>query len=246
MTIEEQLKELGLTKSESKIYLYLLEEGLSSPPEIARGTDIARTNCYNILVSLKNEGFIDEQEKGKRKAYLANDPEAFLRSIQRKKEVMERLIPDLRALHTVQKNKPKIRFYDGFEQVKEIYWQATQTKKLYALGSTKHLTEKDPVFFRSFIKNLKENDVFLQDLITQSSKEIGQKETKNILKGLYDFQLLPEKYKDFPTDLLIWDDHLALITLTEPIFGTVITNQTLAQTFKFVFDMVWEARVQHS
>ena len=90
MTIEEQLNEISLTKSESKVYLYLLEEGLTTPPQLARGTGIARTNCYNILEKLKNEGLIKEQEKGKRKAYIANDPESLLRTIQKKKETVEK------------------------------------------------------------------------------------------------------------------------------------------------------------
>ena len=241
MIIQNQLKEIDLTKSESKIYLYLLEEGLSTPPQIARSTKIARTNCYNILTALKDIGLIEEQEKGKRKAYIASDPEALLRAIQKKKEAVERLLPDLRALYTIQKNKPKIRFYDGFEQIKEIYWQSTNTDKLLALGSTKYLTDKDPDFFLAFEQKLKEKNIILQDLITSPSEQIGMKQTKQILKGLYDFRILPEKYSDFPTDILIWNNNIALITLKEPIFGTVITNGLLAQTFKFIFEMVWNS-----
>lgn len=238
MAIEDQIKELNLTKSEGKVYLYLLEEGISSPPQIARGTGIARTNCYNILAKLKDEGLIEEQERGNRKAYIASDPEALLRAIQKKKEAVERLLPDLRALYTVQKNKPKIRFYDGFEQVKEIYWQATNTDKLFALGSTKHLTDRDPDFFRAFEQALKDKNVFLQDLITKPSEKVGIEETKKMLKGMYEFRLLPEKYSDFPTDILVWNDHIALITLTEPVFGTVITNPVMAQTFRYILEMV--------
>ena len=240
MTIEEQLKELNLTKSESRIYVYLLEQGLSTPPQIAKGTGIARTNCYNILAKLKDGGLIEEHQKGKRKAYIASDPEALLRSVQKKKETVERLLPDLRALYTVQKTKPKIKFYEGFEQVKEIYWQATNTQKLLALGSTKQLTDKDPKFFRAFEKALKDKNVVLQDLITAPSSKIGAQETKQLLKGLYDYKLLPVKYSDFPTDILVWENNIALITLTEPIFGTVISNPVLAQTFRYIFEMVWE------
>lgn len=246
MTIQEQLKELNLTVSESKVYLYLLEEGLSTPPQVARGTNIARSNCYNILATLKDAGLIEEQEKGKgkRKAYLASDPEALLRSVQRKKEAVERLLPDLRALYTTQKNKPKIRFYDGFEQVKEIYWQATDTDKLLAIGSTKHLTDRDPKFFLAFEQALKDKNVLLQDLVTNPSQQVGAEQTKQILRGLYDFRSLPEKYSDFPTDILVWGDNIGLVTLKEPIFGTVITNDLLAQTFRYIFEMVWGG-VQH-
>lgn len=238
--MENQLRELNLTKSESKIYLYLLEEGLSGAPQIAQGTGIARTNCYSVLTKLKNEGLIEEQTQGKRKAYIASDPQSLLRAIQKKKEAVERLMPDLRALYTVQKNKPKIRFYDGFEQIKEIYRQITEADKILALGSIKHLADKDPAFFREFVKDLKEKGVFLQDLITTQSEQVGVEDTKRVLKGMYDFQLLPEKYRDLPTDILIWNNNIALITFTEPLFGTVITNQTLAQTFRYMFEMIQE------
>lgn len=240
MKLEQQLRDLNLNKSEVRVYLYLLEQGLSTPPQIARGTGIARTNCYNILASLKDNGLIEEQEKAKRKAYIAGDPEALLRAIEKKKVAVERLLPDLRALYTVQKNKPKIRFYEGFEQVKEVYWQCTNTDKLLAFGSTKRLTEHDSKFFLSWEKTMKEKGVVLQDLITDPSETVGKEETRNILKGLYDFRLLPKKYADFPTDLLVWNDNIALITLEEPIFGTVLTSKLLSQTFRYILEMLWE------
>ena len=64
---------------------------------------------------------------------------------------------------------------------------------------------------------------------------------KEILRGFYEAHFLPQKYKDFPTDMLIWDDNIALITLEEPIFGTVLTNKLLAQTSKIIFDVLWSA-----
>ena len=242
MTIEEQLRSLSLTKSEIKIYLFLLEQGLSTPPQVASGTGIVRTNCYNVLVSLKDQGLIKGQKKGGRQAYLASDPEALLRAVKKKEEIVAQLLPDLRAIFTVQKNKPKIQFYDGFDQVKEIYWQATNTQKLLAIGSTKFLAERDAKFFLAFEKKLKDNDVFLQDLITDSSFIVGARETKQILKGLYNFKTLPKKYADFPTDILIWENNIALITLQDPVFGTVITSSLLAKTFSYIFEMVCEAK----
>jgi len=125
--------------------------------------------------------------------------------------------------------------------VKEIYLQSTNTDQLLALGSTKHIADRDPVFFRVFEKALKDKNVFLKDLITKPSEKVGLEETKQILKGLYDFQMLPDKYTDFPTDILVWGDNIALITLIEPIFGTVITNKQLAQTFRYIFEMIWES-----
>src|SRR3989338_10844966 len=119
--VKTKIKELGLSKSEVVVYLYLLQKGLSTPTKIAGGTGIARTNCYHLLEELKDKGLIAEQLSGKRSSYLARDPQAFRRSLERRREVIERLLPDLENLYTSQKYKPALHFYDGFEEVKELY-----------------------------------------------------------------------------------------------------------------------------
>ncbi len=239
MHIHNELKKAGLTASEISIYLYLLEYGLSTPPAIAKGTRIARTNCYNILVSLKEKALIREQSKGKRKAYIPLDPEALLLSLEEKKVTIERILPDLRGLYRTQKNKPKITFYEGFEQVREIYWQSLAAKQIYAIGSTKELTDRDSAFFDTYISEIQERGIILHDILSYDSRvsQVGPK-TKEILRGLYNEKYLPAKILELPTDILIWDDTVALITLREPIFGTVLTNPLLAQTFRILFDVI--------
>jgi sugar-specific transcriptional regulator TrmB len=72
--IVKQLREVGLKQNEAEIYLFLLQNGVSTPPQIAKGTAIARTNCYNILKSLEEKDVIELIQKGKREAFLARDP----------------------------------------------------------------------------------------------------------------------------------------------------------------------------
>jgi len=240
MDLQEQLSHYGLHKSEISIYLYLLGNGLSTPPQISRGTKIARTNCYNVLNSLKSKGLIETQKQGKHKAYIASDPEVLVQSMEIKKRSLEKLLPDLRAIHVTQKNKPKITFYDGFPQVQNIYWQTLNAKEIYAIGSTKHLDELHKDFFHKFVCQLKERGILLYDILTPESRTIVSKETKEILKGYYDADILPEKYKDISTDIFVWNDNIALISLEEPIFGTVITNAPLAKTFRIMCKVIKE------
>lgn len=234
MELSEQLKSLDLTKSEIAVYLQLLESGVSTPPQIAKITGIARTNTYNILGSLIQKGLVEEGVDGKRKAYFARDPQALLDSLDRKKRTMEQLLPDLRALHVTQKNKPKIRFYDGWESVKEIYRQATHSKEILAIGSTKRLVDLDADFFAEFETTLKERNVILRDILTPASREIAERTTKPTLKGLYEYAYLPSNVDDTLTDILVWDDNVALMALDAPIFGTVITNPHIAQSFRTI------------
>lgn len=240
MTLPEQLQQLGLHKSEIAVYLYILEQGQSSPPKIANGTHIATTNSYHLLHSLKDKGLISEQLNGKRKLYIANDPEAIIHMLDLKRKAAEQVVPDLRGLFKLQKNKPKIRFYDGLEQVKRIYLNTLSAKKIYGFGSTKLLSELVPDLYKYYLEQLQKRGVIFYDILTHASKSNGAPEMKEILKGLYDMKFLPEEYVDQPTDMLFWDDSIALITLEEPIFGTVITSPLLFKTFIIIFDVIWK------
>ena len=170
MDINAQLKLAGLNHSEITVYLFLLENGLATPPAVARGTKIMRTNCYNILEELKAKGLIEEQAVGKRKAYLAKDPEAILRALEQKKEAIARILPDLRGLYTLQKNKPKIRYYDGLEQVKEIYLSTLVYTKVYGLGSTNKLSTLMPEFYTYHLNEVKKRGIVWYDILSRSSE----------------------------------------------------------------------------
>lgn len=230
-----QLKEYGLNETEAKVYLYLLAEGKSTPPMIARGAGILRTNAYNVLADLKGVGLIEEIKQGKRKAYVASDPASLLRTLDKKKETLEKLLPDLKALQSTQKNKPSIRFYDGWMEVKQIYRQLVEAEEVFGFGSTKSLSELDRNFFTNLLRDMKRHNIILHDILTYESGSDDGKQMLSTLGGLYDYELLPKAQGDQPTDILIWGDNIALITLAEPIFGTVLTSPLLAKTFRIIW-----------
>ncbi len=238
MSLHDQLKLAGLNHSEILVYLYLLENGASSPPQVARGTAIARTNCYNVLASLQDKGLIEERARNKRKAYLANDPESLIRALEKRKEAIQQVLPDLRGLYTTQKNKPKIRFYEGIDQIKEIYAASLQSQKIIAIGSTNNIEKLMPGFLGRYFAEVKKRGIIFQDILSARSKPLAE-QSKTLLKGFYEVKLLPPEHQDQPTDILIWDDNIALITLHEPIFGTILTNVLLSETFRILFELIW-------
>lgn len=242
MDLRPNLKELGLHESESTVYLYLLEQGISTPPQIAKGTGIARTHCYGILRALQDSKLVEEQRHGKRKAYLAADPEALLRALARKREALERVLPDLRGLYTTRKNKPKLQFYDGAEQVQEIYLRTLEAKEVFAIGSTAYLEQLYPKFFPKYIRLVHERGILFHDILTYASQESGAADAmRSVLKGMYDLRILPKEDGDLPTDILIWNDSIALIAIAEPIFGTILTSPPLATAFKTMFRVLQRA-----
>jgi len=234
----KQLREIGLKQNESEVYLFLLQNGISTPPVIAKGTNIARTNCYNVLNALKDKDVVDEQLKGKRKAYIARTPESLKLNLERKIESLERLVPDLEAIHMTQKNKPIFRFYDGWEEVKEMYKLSLGAKKIYGLGSTEKLEALDKDFLEDYTKKCEKNGINFQDLLTADSTTSASN-IKNIHGEMHQIKFLPEEYSKNITDMLIWEDNIALISLEEPIFGTLITSKPLAGTLRSILQLTW-------
>lgn len=239
--IREHLRHIGLVENEMKVYLYLLEQGISSPPQITKGIRIARPNLYGLLRSLKEKGLIKEQQKGKRKAYLAADPSILVQTLETRTEAMKEILPDLRSLFATQKNKPTIKFFEGPEQVKEIFYEMLEAKQVFGVASTKKLYDAlGWDFFKTYIRKMSDHKIFLKDILTHDSIDTSAKTPIGILKGMYDTRLLPKHVAHLPVDILIWNDKVALISTEEPIFGTLIKNQAIADVMKIMFDLSWK------
>jgi len=239
--LQKQLKSIGLNNSEIEIYLHLLGSGISTPPQIAKGTGIARTNCYNILQELKEKDLITEQLHRKRKAYLANDPQSLLRNLDKKREIINNLLPDLAAMFKTQKNKPVIRFYDGLSGIKEIFMQNLEAEEILGVASTKQLFALDTDFFDYHREEMKKRNIIFRDIITYASSEKSMQISKGTLGALITHKILPKNYDDLPMDILVWNDKVALMITSEPIFGTVIQNEFMAKTFRMMFNVMWES-----
>ncbi len=231
MDIEQKLKQIGLKSSESAVYVYLLKNGLSSPPQIAKGTKITRTNTYQILQSLQEKSLIQRQKNRKRFAYVAKNPESLLTQAERIKIATEELLPELKALHRANANKPSIQFYYGWDEVKQIYLVTLEAESIHAIGSLQKLDSMAQKFLDEYQTQIKKRHIIFYDVLTAESKKTGE-DTKQFLGELYSVRYLNARFGDIPTDILIWNDNIALISLEEPIFGTVITNTHLAQTFR--------------
>jgi len=240
MDIEKELKKAGLSKPEIIIYLYLLEQGFSSPPQIAKGTNMQRANTYNVIHSLKEKGLVDKQQKGKRCLYFSKDPSTIVQRLEEKKEAITKILPDLRALYKAEKNKPVIKFHYGMDQVKNIFTRVEGSKEILFILSTDTMFETSPRFTKKYREEIAKKGVFFRDILTYKSGVTISKKTKETMKGYYDFRLLEKKYEDMPTSIRIWNDTVVLISLDEPVFGTEITNKSLASTFRVIFESLWE------
>ncbi len=83
---ETILTEIGLSANESKLYLALLEAGISTAGEIAKKSHVHRTNTYDSLQRLVEKGLVNYIERDQTKYYEAAPPKDILRYVKEKEE----------------------------------------------------------------------------------------------------------------------------------------------------------------
>jgi hypothetical protein len=189
---------------------------------------------------LEEKNLISRQQKGKRNVYVPKDPKATLRLIDQRREAMEEAIPELEALYKKQTHKPSIRFYEDFEEVKEIYIQTLKAENVYASGSIEKLNKKSPAFFNYYRKMLNKKKIIFKDLVGYYTDNENMQKTISLVGDLYDVRFMPKTLEEVGADILIWNDSVAWVILEEPIMGSVIESPHLAQTFKALFELAWK------
>lgn len=121
MALEQELKQLGFNEKEAKIYLAALELGPSSVQNIAKKSRVKRATIYEIINNLKKKGIFDETIKGKKRLFIASDPENIKSMLLNQGRLLEKILPELKSFSGLGATKPKIKFYENVEEIKKAY-----------------------------------------------------------------------------------------------------------------------------
>jgi sugar-specific transcriptional regulator TrmB len=109
-----ELRKLGLSNAESRVYLTLIEMGSGLVSAISRKAGVPRTNCYYTLKTLADKGLVSITNQGHRRVYLAETPRKLVVVERQRLAVAESLVPSLVALErTVSGHAPRMRYFEG-------------------------------------------------------------------------------------------------------------------------------------
>jgi sugar-specific transcriptional regulator TrmB len=115
--LEENLKTLGLTPNETKVYLAILQFGKLTHPAIAKITKIKRTTVYNIVGTLLEKNLIAEDLAGAAAQLSIRPIEVFSyivrkeeQATEKKKRAVAELLPQLQNLSGLSTKKGSIFF----------------------------------------------------------------------------------------------------------------------------------------
>ena len=244
------LTEIGLNKTQAKLYLTLIESGALLPSELADKTEEKRTNSYMVLEQLERLGLVEKVTKNKKTAYEATNPialEALAENRRKKLHAAEtkvkQAMPALLSYYYAFTEKHGIRLFEGSEGIKQIYQDILRSKKtLYLIRGKKYESIKvlTDEYIQSFIKkrvSLGIKVVALTPDTADSNKDKDQDKT-----WLMDRTWIPADLYDEPVEINIFGDKTAFISFGEELFATVIDSPQIARALKRIINIIQTAQ----
>jgi sugar-specific transcriptional regulator TrmB len=241
MILEKSLEKFGLTIKEAKVYLAVLELGQDTILNIAKKAELKRPTVYVTIEELIEKGLVQKLPKGTTTLYAAENPDYLLNILHDREQSIKNILPLLKAIYNVEKNKPQIKFYEGKEGVKKIYKDIYKTKKyIYFYGSVKDIKKHFPESFLN-PEQIKKLNVPVYELVSSHPVDIKYaKEIKKVRNPNHKIKSL-KRGITFIVDSLVYDNKVAIVSLKGTFFGVVIESKDIAYSFKLLYDLAFQS-----
>ncbi len=241
------LKEAGLTSGEVKVYLALLELGISTTGPVIEKSKIARSIIYQILNKLMEKGLVSVIIKEKTKYFQAAEPNKLLEYVEERKKQLEEnkkqiedMLPEL-LLKQKMAPKSEVSIYTGLKGVRTAHeHQYMKLKKgdvQYFLGIPAFQPEIQHTYWKQdHLKRIKHGI---------KAKFLFNKDTpKEIIKNRNSFKEVDARYMETniktPAMFLIYKDTVVITLQDKNPVAVEIINQDIADSFKSYFDEFWK------
>ena len=241
MEKQNQLKKLGLTEKEAKLYVNALELGSFSVMGISHKSGIKRPTCYLVLDELVKKGLISIIPRAKKVLYTAEPPEVLIKQVEEQFSLTKSLVPKLNAFYRTDKEKRTVKYYSGQKSIRNIYEDVLKVKpkEYYYIGSAKELEEiTGKEFLNNWIK--KRIQLGIKSIsIRMRETEITSKNYQDKDGSLREIRYAPKEIY-IPDTLIIYGAKVATISTTKGNFGFVVEDKEFSESMMGLFKSLWK------
>ncbi len=230
------LSAVGLKPDAISVYLYLLRNPNSLPTDIAKGTDLYRTQVYKALQELKEKKLVLLSSHGKRIVYSADSPTRLEQLFHSVEQTFLDSIEDMHKEYDSGGSKPTVSIQGGEEAVRGAY------------SDVVHSLKKGEVYYRySSIKHFKRSTYVPKDYETVRDRKgleryiiTGAKNVPHKKRLGRSVKVVPPEYDLFQDgiNVLIYQDKVVVI---DYVSNTTITikHKVYAEFQKKLFKLLY-------
>ncbi|MCF7872473.1 hypothetical protein K9L97_05565 [Candidatus Woesearchaeota archaeon] len=235
----EILEDLGLTQSEIKTYISLLELGQIHAGKIIEETSLQSSVVHRALLSLIKKGLVSFIKEGKHRVYSARDPEYFLDYVELKKKRFETILPELKKKQSLQNKETNTSMFKGKKGINEVYSILIKNtkKEFLSYGGSKETTD---FMSLTWWKNMYSKRIANK----LSQRHIASDET---IPYITDFQkmkltkikfLSKESFSQYQ-ETAITGDYVAITIFADEGYSILIHNKEVAEGYRKNFELLW-------
>ncbi len=237
------LEEIGLTDSEIKVYLALLELGSSKKGPIVKKAGITSSKIYEVIDKLIERGLASYVVKDKVKYFNAAPPSRIKDYLKEKESKLreqenelDKLLPSLELKQKLIEKETDAEVYRGWRGMQTVYNNLLESLKpkeeYFIFGASRGIDiKKVKSFYTRFNekvikKRLRANIIFNENARGNIS---NVEKSGNV------------KYLDHttPAEILIYSNKTAIILLEKEPLIILIRGESIAKSFRAYFDVMW-------
>ncbi len=245
----QELRKIGLSKGEIKVYEALLELGECTKTALAKKSGISPSNIYDVTNRLIEKGIISKVEKNSVAHFSPANPKHILdflddkeKEIQKEKDFVNQILPALLMKFNDAKEKVNVEVFLNWNGMKTIFedfiYECKQDDQCYVFGASKGENDKQAdIFFLKYSrirekKGIITKIIFNEELRDRKDRiEFFQKSKYHHIKFLQQLT---------PAEIMTYKNKSCIIILTKEPLVIRITSAEVADSFKQYFDVIWK------
>ena len=250
----EQLKSLGFSSQQAKIYLELSQRGELRIQEICGTTSIPRSSVYDAIETLEKKGLVEKiigDSHVKISAYpletLRNNLRQQAKELQALNEKLDKVERSLANSSREYTDQPtKVRYYRGKSGARQLFWNTLKAQDAVYVysdwGRSKYI---GPTFYERFVSESKQRHIKEQVLINPTSEKLAQIKTfeGSTTSRTYrtDIRAIDPKQIRISGETFIYNNIYAVIYLKHgELNGFEIESQDFVTMQRSVFKTLWD------
>ena len=237
--LEENLKKLGFTSNEAKIYLALLCVGKMKAGEIIQETGLQRSVVYTGLEDLSKRELVGKSNFKGVFVYTANNPEVLVNEAEERAFLAKKISEELKEKRgSVER---EVFVYEGEDIIKRVADKSLSShagSTVYFLGSSKYGIQSNlEKYWQHYHKKRAQKGIKCRILYDKSTNP-------EIVNNRNKFLLCEAKYlpieTEMPMSFIISDNMVGMVVPSEnPPLAFVISSTKTAEALKKYFEYLW-------
>lgn len=243
----EELEQVGLEHIEARFYLAVL--GLDRPTvaEAASAANVTRTNGYDITKRLIAKGLVSTTEMGSRgkgrgsrtrQVLIANDPKTLIELWDAKKQVLDEIVPRLKAMQRKPGLTPRVRYLEGTAGIRHALFETLDWKSpLNGILSMRDLMAVPGTqAMKEYIDGRRKRGLHLRVVRSPERDFVDGWPTSE--RDLRETRYAPTG-KVFTMTMIIGEDTVAIISSQQENFAMMIDSPEYASMQYKLFEILW-------